>query len=99
MIRLNDPVKLRRMILWVMLAALGLSAALTVIGVLENSFNDAYRMIGSGIAAVIASALLLAAGKLLDSEKFRKTGLFIMLLILIEFVLVLLTFWDPISNG
>ncbi|MGD0463457.1 MAG: hypothetical protein ABSB74_13315 [Tepidisphaeraceae bacterium] len=51
---------------------------------MENpgSFQQSYHMIGSGISAVAAKGLLLAARKLLDSEKNRKTGLFIVGLIL-----------------
>jgi hypothetical protein len=94
--RLDDPVRLRRMILWVMLGALGLTALLAIVGVIDNSFQESYRMIGSGIAAVAASGLLLAAGKLLDSPKNRRTALFIMGLIIVQFVLSLLAFWDPL---
>jgi len=93
---LDDPVRLRRMILWVMLGALGLTALLAIVGVVDSSFQESYRMIGSGIAAVAASGLLLAAGRRLDSPKSRKTALFIMGLIIVQFVLALLAFWDPL---
>jgi len=94
--RLDDPVRLRRVILWVMLGALGLTALLAIVGVVDSSFQESYRMIGSGIAAVAASRLLLAAGRLLDSPKSRRTGLFIMGVIIVQFVLALLAFWDPL---
>lgn len=94
--RFDDPVRLRRMILWVMLGSLAASAGLAVVGVLDNSWEQSERMIGSGISAVVASGLLLWSGKLLESEKNRKTGLFVMGLIVIQFVLVLMALWDPL---
>ncbi len=74
---LDDPARLRRIMLWVMLGALAASGLL---------------------AAVIAAGLMLATCKLLDSEKTRRTGLFILAAIAAQFVLTLLAFWDPLRN-
>jgi MFS family permease len=94
--RFDDPARLRRMMLWIMLGALAASGALAVLGILAGSFEESYRTIGTGVAAVVASGLLLAACKLLDSEKTRRTGLFLMVLIVAEFILTLLALWDPL---
>jgi hypothetical protein len=100
--RLDDTAGLRRVMLRIMLGALALSAALAVLGVLggANNWDQSYRMIGTGVDATIASALLLASCKFLDSEKYRRTGLFVMAMILMEFILVLLALWGRLwSNG
>jgi ssDNA-binding Zn-finger/Zn-ribbon topoisomerase 1 len=97
--RFDDPARLRRMMLWIMLGALAASGALAVLGILTGSFEESYRTIGTGAAAVVASGLLLAACKLLDSEKTRRTGLFLMGLIVAEFILTLLAMWDPLRMG
>ncbi|MGA2440273.1 MAG: hypothetical protein ABSH08_04910, partial [Tepidisphaeraceae bacterium] len=96
LMRFDDPARLRRMMLWIMLGALAASGALAVLGILAGSFEESYRTIGTGVAAVVASGLLLAACKLLDWEKTRRTGLFIMGLIVVEFILTLLALWDPL---
>jgi len=96
--RFDDPAQLRRIILRIMLGALAASAALAVIGVLGTGFDQSARMIGTGVAAGIASGLLLAACKLLDFEKWRRAGLLLMAVILGEFVLVLMAIWDPIRS-
>lgn len=95
---LDDAGRLRRIMLWVMLGALGASGLMAVVGVLGNDIDQAWKMIGSGIDAVVAAGLMLAVCKLLDSEKMRKTGLFVLGMILVEFILVLLAFWDPLRN-
>jgi hypothetical protein len=93
---LDDPARLRRIMLWVMLSALAASGLLAVIGIIGNDWDQQWRMIWSGIAAVVAAGLMLGDCKLLDSEKARRTGLFIMALIVIQFILVLLACWDPL---
>jgi hypothetical protein len=95
---LDDPARLRRIMLWVMLGALAASGLLAVVGVVSPNSDDAWRMVGSGIAAVIAAGLMLAACKLLDSEKTRRTGLFVLATIAAQFVLILLALWDPLRN-
>jgi ssDNA-binding Zn-finger/Zn-ribbon topoisomerase 1 len=95
--RLDDTAALRRIILRIMLGALSVSAALAVLGVMVGAARDqSPRMIGTGIAAAVASALLLASCKFLDSEKFRRTGLFVMALILLQFILVLAALWGDL---
>jgi ssDNA-binding Zn-finger/Zn-ribbon topoisomerase 1 len=95
--RLDDTAALRRVILRIMLGALAVSAALAIIGVLAGTGRDqSPHMIGTGIAAAISSALLLVSCKFLDSEKFRRTGLFVMALILVQFLLVLAALWGGI---
>ncbi len=94
---LDDTAGLRRIILRIMLGALAVSAGLAVLGVLIKSDTElSFRMIGTGVAATITSALLLASCKSLDSEKYRRTGLLVMALILAEFMLVLIALWDPL---
>ena len=95
---LDDPARLRRIMLWVMLSALAASGLLAVVGVVSGNSDDAWRMICSGVAAVIAAGLMLAACKLLDSDKTRRTGLFILAAIAAQFILILLAFWDPPRN-
>jgi hypothetical protein len=95
--RLDDTASLRRVILRIMLGALAVSAALAIFGVLDSAARDqSPRMIGTGIAAAVASALLLASCKFLDSEKFRRTGLLVMGLILVQFILVLIALWGDL---
>jgi len=79
-----------------MLGALAASGALAMVGVLASSFEESYRTVGTGIAAVVGSGLVLAAGKLLDWEKTRRAGLFIIGMIIAEFILTLLALWDPL---
>jgi hypothetical protein len=97
--RFDDPARLRRIILWVMLVALGLSAALAVVGVLTTNIGEEYQMIGTGIAAAVASGLLLASCKFLDSEKSRQAGLMLMAVIVFEFILVLVALWNPLAGS
>jgi hypothetical protein len=95
--RLDDTAALRRVILRIMLGALAVSAALTVLGVLVGRNSEqASRMVGTGISAAITSGLLLASCKFLDSDKYRRTGLFVMVLILAEFILVLIAIWSQL---
>jgi len=94
----DDTVRLRRTILWIMLGALAVSALLAVLGVMTSRFDQEFRMIGTGISAAVASGLLLAACKLLESEKSRHTSLVLMAIIVFEFLLALLGFWNP-STG
>jgi MFS family permease len=96
MIRLNDPARLRRIILWGMLGALGLSGVLATVGVLGNSYEYTWSAITTGLAALVACGLLFAAGRLLDSEKSRSAGLFMMALVIVEFGFVLLATWCPL---
>jgi hypothetical protein len=92
--RLDDTAALRRIILRTMLGALAVSAALAVFGVLVGKNDEqSARMIATGVSAAIASALLLASCKFLDSEKMRRTGLFVMAMILAQFILVLVALW------
>src|SRR5450432_1883702 len=92
--RLDDTAGLRRIILRIMLGALALSGALAVFGVLVGAeHRQSAHMIGTGIAATIASALLLASCKFLDSEKYRRTGLFVMAMIVAQFIAVLIALW------
>jgi hypothetical protein len=80
-----------------MLGALAVSGALAVLGVLVGgNGEETARIIGTGVSAAITSGLLLASCKFLDSEKYRRTGLFVMAMILVQFLLVLAAFWGRV---
>jgi hypothetical protein len=93
---IDDPARMRRIMLWVMLGTLTASGLLAVLGVLGTDTDQMSRIVGTGISAAIASALLLAACKFLDSQTYRRTGLFLMALIVVQFVLTMVAFWDPL---
>ncbi len=93
---LADPVALRRLSLRIMLGALAASAGLGILTALIPHGVEVYRMIGTSVAAAIASGLLLGACRLPDSPRNRRTGLLMMAFILVEFLVVMVAIWNPL---
>jgi hypothetical protein len=85
---------LRRIIFIGMLGSLAAMALLGVLSVLTSHGTDLWTLIGTAITAAVASALLLGASKLIDHPRTRITGLFLMGLLLLEFLLTVLAIWD-----
>jgi Zn finger protein HypA/HybF involved in hydrogenase expression len=94
---LRDPVRLRRIMLRLMLAALAASALLAVLAILIPHQFEPERMIGAAVATAVASALLFWASRLLDLEKNRPTGLLCLSVILAEYIITLLFVWNPFN--
>jgi len=85
---------LRQVLLRMMLWSLGLSAAAGVCAVLLAGHELIWRVAGTGTAAAVASALLLASSRLVDRESTRSAGLLAMTLVIAEFLLALILIWD-----
>jgi hypothetical protein len=95
---LSDPVRLRRIMLRLMLAALGACGGLAVLAVLLPHNIDSWRMIGTTAAAAIASAVLFWSCRLLDSDRNRATGLLLMSFVIAQFIMTILAIWDPLGG-
>lgn len=84
---------LRQLLLRMMLWSLALSAAAGVCTVLLAAHDVIGRVGGTGLAAAIASALLLASSRLVDREPTRPAGLLAMAVVIAEFLLALILIW------
>jgi hypothetical protein len=84
----------RKLLIWIMLWALGLTALLGAGAALLSGFNDAsWKLLGTGITTAVAAALLIPFSLLADKPKARAGGLLGMTLVIVEFVGTLGLIW------
>jgi len=88
-----DPYLGRRVIWWITLAVLGLSAALAVLVVLLGT-AEGWQLIAHIAVSAAAAGLMVAASKLVDIPKARYTGLFAMAAVLVGLCMLLTAIWS-----
>jgi len=84
---------IRKFLLLVMLAALGLAALAGVAGVLLASGDTLWRVTGTAIATAVAAGLLLPVSLLVDRPKLRAAGLAGMATLVMTWLLVNAAIW------
>jgi hypothetical protein len=89
---------IQKILLWVMLASLGVAAALGAYSALTAHPDTVYRIIGSLILAAICSGLLLVAVRQRTSPAARAAGLTAGMLILCEFIIGMGMIWNLLDD-
>ncbi len=85
--------ELRKLILKVLLWSLGLAAIAGVLAVLVA--NDIiWRIVGTGMLTAAAALVTLPLSYMADRKKMRSAGLFGLVVVVVEFLLVLALIWD-----
>jgi hypothetical protein len=86
---------LRKLLIWIMLWALGLTAVVGAATALVYGFSDAsWKLLGTGIATAVSAALLIPFSILADKPKTRAAGTLGMALVIAEFGGTLGLIWD-----
>jgi hypothetical protein len=93
------PMPLRKLVLRIMLASLGLAAVAGASAVFAGGRELVWRIVLTGIVTAAACGLLLATSMLVDGEKSRTAGLLGMTAVVAEYLVALLLVWFESFNN
>jgi hypothetical protein len=86
--------ELRRILLRVLLAALGLAAVMGVLGVITAAGDTIWRIVWTAITTAVAVAIMLPCSRMMDKEKTRAGGLGGLVWTVVGYLLVVALIWS-----
>src|SRR5450432_3820922 len=84
---------LRKLLLRIMLGALGATAVLGAMAALTGVGDNGWRIVATGLITSVAAGLMLPFSFLADKPKSRREGLLGMTLVIVEFAAALALVW------